>query len=67
MGTLKILKMKGVNWVDQETHRELVQFIAGAPSLQKCDISWNRGFTTMYVGIDQGYVELIDQNCQVTE
>lgn len=33
MATLKTIKMKGVNWDDQEAQHELVRLLAEAPSL----------------------------------
>ena len=47
--TLKIIKLKGVDWDDFEAQRELASLIAEAPSLHTCDISWKKGNAVMYI------------------
>ena len=47
--TLSLIKLKAVNWDDQEAQRELAQLIAEAPKLHTCDISWGTGSQIMYI------------------
>ena len=47
--TLNLVKLKAVNWDDQEAQRELAQLIAEAPKLRTCDISWGTGSQIMYI------------------
>ena len=47
--TLNTVKLKKVNWDDEEAQREIAQLIAEAPKLHTCDISWGTGSQVMYI------------------
>ena len=43
LSTIKTVKLKAVNWDDEDAKCELAQLIAEAPNLHTCDISWGTG------------------------
>ena len=78
ISTIKTVKLKAVNWDDEEAKCELAQLIAEAPNLHTCDISWGTGSQVMYIDRqrkigqcdnsepdEQGVVEVLNAESQV--
>lgn len=78
LSTLKVIKLKGVDWDEPVSQQELVHLVAEAPKLRTCDISWKKGKKVMYLErsrkiaqcdssepLEQGTVEVLDQDSQI--